>query len=97
MLARGKALRGTRFDLFGYSAERQAERRLMADYEALIDHLLSLLDRDNLKDATAIAAMVLEVRGYGHVKEQAMEAYAPAVAQALARFEAEREPLRQTG
>ena len=32
MLARLKGLRGTRFDLFGRSAERRMERRLIADY-----------------------------------------------------------------
>src|SRR5262249_3333861 len=33
ILARLKGLRGTPFDMFGYSAERREERRLIADYE----------------------------------------------------------------
>ena len=34
LLAALKGLRGTPFDLFGYSAERRMERRLLAEYEA---------------------------------------------------------------
>jgi uncharacterized protein DUF6537 len=37
LLARLKFLRGTAFDRFGYSAERQTERRLIDEYLALID------------------------------------------------------------
>ncbi len=32
-LAKFKFLRGTAFDAFGYTAERQTERRLITDYE----------------------------------------------------------------
>jgi indolepyruvate ferredoxin oxidoreductase len=95
LLARGKALRGTRFDPLGYTAERKNERRLIADYEALVDRLLKRLDSRNFSQAKEIAAMVLEVRGYGHVKEQAMAAYEPAVTQALAAFEEEHSPALQ--
>ena len=39
LLARLKGVRGTAFDLFGRTAERRMERRLLADYEALVDEL----------------------------------------------------------
>src|SRR3546814_9371455 len=41
VLAKLKGLRGTPFDIFGYSAERKAERRLIADYEAVIGEVLA--------------------------------------------------------
>ena len=37
LLAKLKGLRGTAFDIFGYSEERRTERRLIGDYEALLD------------------------------------------------------------
>ena len=43
LLARLKRLRGTPFDVFGYSRERRIERRILADYEALIEELLASL------------------------------------------------------
>lgn len=89
LLAKGRRLRGTRFDPFGYTAERKTERRLIADYEAMVDRLLARLSPANLAEAARIAALVLEVRGYGHVKEQAVAAYEPAVAAAIAAYEAD--------
>ena len=42
LLARAKRLRGTAFDVFGRTAERRMERRMMADYESLLDRLIAL-------------------------------------------------------
>ena len=39
LLARLKGLRGTAFDPFGRSAERRMERRLIAEYETVLDEL----------------------------------------------------------
>ncbi len=39
-------LRGTALDLFGYTAERRTERKLITDYEALLETLLRDLTRD---------------------------------------------------
>ena len=44
LLARLKGLRGTAWDPFGRSEERRTERRLIADYEAVLDELLAKLD-----------------------------------------------------
>ena len=68
LLARGRTLRGSVLDPFGYTAERRMERRLITDYKQLIDGLLTTLDRDNHAQAVRIAKMALEVRGFGHVK-----------------------------
>ena len=69
-LSRMKGLRGTPFDPFGYTAERRMERRMIDDYRAVLDRLLAGLTANNRDEAARIAAMILEVRGYGPVKEQ---------------------------
>ena len=89
ILAKGRRLRGTALDPFGYTAERKTERRLIGEYEELLDHLVLRLSSDRLPQAVRIAELVLEVRGYGHVKEAAIEAYEAALPEALAAFEAD--------
>ncbi len=68
-LAKLRALRGTRFDVFGYSAERKREVRLIADYEALVEELLGRLSPDNHALAVELASIPEHIRGYGHVKD----------------------------
>ena len=43
LLAKGKRLRGTAWDVFGYSAERKLERQMIADYERLLDEIAQRL------------------------------------------------------
>jgi indolepyruvate ferredoxin oxidoreductase len=69
LLARLKFLRGTAFDLFGRLAERRTERALIAEYEALVDELLSRLASENHALAQEIAALPDAIRGYGHIKD----------------------------
>jgi indolepyruvate ferredoxin oxidoreductase len=73
LLAGGKRLRGTRFDLFGRSAERKAERALLADYEATIETILKNLSADRHERAVVLALWPEGVRGFGHVKAPTME------------------------
>jgi indolepyruvate ferredoxin oxidoreductase len=68
LLSKLKGLRGTVFDVFGYSDERRTERRLIADYESTVDELLARLDRDNRALAVEIASIPEHIRGFGHVK-----------------------------
>ena len=75
LLAKLKGLRGTKFDVFGYTQERQAERAMIADYRTTIEQLLSNLTADSLDTAIAVANLPEKVRGFGHVKEKAMQAY----------------------
>ncbi|MDD9926391.1 MAG: indolepyruvate ferredoxin oxidoreductase family protein, partial [Rhodospirillaceae bacterium] len=70
--ARMKGLRGTAFDLFGYSEERKTERRMIGDYEAMIEEILGGLSHDNHALAVEIASLPEGLRGYGHVKERHM-------------------------
>ena len=67
-LAALKPLRGTAFDIFGYTEERRTERRLIADYEAVIEEIVRTLTSDNHASAVALAAVPEKIRGYGHVK-----------------------------
>lgn len=75
LLAKGRKLRGTRLDLFGYTTERKAERALLEHYERLIGEVTLALRSDNLPSAAKVLARVGEVRGFGPVKEKALEAY----------------------
>jgi len=73
MLARLKKLRGGRFDIFGYTAERRMERQLIRDYEEQLEEILTHLTPGNLSDAVALAALPEQIRGFGHVKMRHVE------------------------
>jgi indolepyruvate ferredoxin oxidoreductase len=69
LLARLKGLRGTPLDIFGRTAERKMERALIKQYEADMKAVLPKLD-DNTRDAiVALAALPLDIRGFGPVKQ----------------------------
>ena len=74
VLAKFRFLRGTALDPFGYNAERRTERRLIADYEALIGEIEEKLSADTHAVAVTLAAIPEKIRGYGHVKEKSLEA-----------------------
>ena len=73
LLAAGKRLRGSWLDPFGRSAERRMERRLLAEYFAALDEIVTRLTPANHADAIALAAYPEKIRGYGHVKEEAVQ------------------------
>ncbi|HEX9448129.1 MAG TPA: DUF6537 domain-containing protein, partial [Dongiaceae bacterium] len=73
LLARFKGLRGTALDPFGRTSERQLERQLIADYEALIATLIDGLTADNHRIAVRLADLPQQIRGFGHVKLAAIE------------------------
>jgi indolepyruvate ferredoxin oxidoreductase len=72
VLARMRFLRGTAFDIFGYSAERGLERDLIAGYEKDVAHILSILSPLTLDTSIEILSLPDRVRGYGPVKEKAV-------------------------
>ena len=74
-LAKLKMLRGTVLDPFGRGEERQAERRMIVEYEAQIEDILKSLSAANLALAVELAALPDMVRGFGHVKERNMRLY----------------------
>jgi len=74
VLAKFKVLRGTPLDIFGYSEERRTERKLIADYEALLEKLMAELTPDNHQTAVALASIPEKIRGYGPVKARHLTA-----------------------
>ncbi len=75
LLAACRGLRGTWADPFGRTAERRMERRLIADYEALVARVLDRLTAGNHAAALAALGLADAIRGYGPVKEAAIAAY----------------------
>ena len=86
ILARFRRLRGTRFDIFGMTAERRMERALIAEYEENIDILLDHLSLHNIDLAIEVVNEYLEIRGYGPVKEEAAEKARDRIAAKLAGY-----------
>ncbi|MCC2955188.1 indolepyruvate ferredoxin oxidoreductase family protein [Massilia sp. IC2-477] len=74
VLAKLKGLRGTPFDVFGYTAERRTERALIGEYRQTVEALLPKLTPENVAQAVAIASIPEDIRGYGHVKERHLKA-----------------------
>ena len=71
-LANLKHLRGTKWDVFGRTAERKMERELIDNYRSLLDRLVDGLNKDTHAEAARIAGLVMEIRGFGPVKEEAV-------------------------
>ena len=69
-LSRLRFLRGTVFDVFGYSEERRTERQLATDYRASISSALPALGLgdDGARLLLALALLPERIRGFGHVK-----------------------------
>jgi len=83
LLARFKGLRGTAFDPFGYTAERKMERALIGWYEGLVEELLARLTTRGPDALATIAALPMDIRGYGPVKDAAVERVKAAAEQRL--------------
>ncbi|RWC74608.1 MAG: indolepyruvate ferredoxin oxidoreductase family protein [Mesorhizobium sp.] len=73
VLAAMKGLRGTAFDLFGYTAERRMERQLLAQYEADLQLVANSLAPGKIEAATALVSVPALIRGYGHVRRASAE------------------------
>jgi indolepyruvate ferredoxin oxidoreductase len=86
VLARLKGLRGTAFDPFGRSEDRKLERRLIVEYETLLEEIVAGLSAENHATAVALAALPEQIRGYGHVKEANVERVRPRQDELLASF-----------
>jgi indolepyruvate ferredoxin oxidoreductase len=70
LLAKVKFLRGTALDPFGYSVERRTERKLIEDYEAMLEEVFANLTPENHHLAVGLAAIPEKIRGFGHVKQR---------------------------
>ena len=81
LLAGLKNLRGGALDIFGYSAERKQERKLITDYEQDIEQLFDAVNTDNFDLSVEIAGLPQKIRGFGHVKQASIESVAETRAQ----------------
>jgi indolepyruvate ferredoxin oxidoreductase len=86
LLARMRWLRGTALDPFGMSAERRRERRLVEDYFALVALFCETLTDERMETALELARLPEKIRGYGHVKEKAMDVADERRAQLMAQY-----------
>ncbi|MFF5033956.1 indolepyruvate ferredoxin oxidoreductase family protein [Nocardia salmonicida] len=75
VLAKGKFLRGTMLDPFGYAHVRKVERELLAHYTDMVRRLADGLTTENYDTATAAAALTDVVRGYEDIKLGNVELY----------------------
>jgi indolepyruvate ferredoxin oxidoreductase len=88
LLAKMRGLRGTAFDVFGYSAERRMERALIGEFEAAVGAVLGGLTVDNIDAASKIIGLYTDIRGYGPVKQEALEKVRPQIEQAMIEYTA---------
>jgi len=72
VLAKLKGLRGSVIDIFSYSNERKAERKLIADYELLVEDLIANTNAANYDTAVDLASVPEHIRGFGHVRHAHM-------------------------
>ena len=73
LLAKGKFLRGTPLDLFGYTAERRSERRWAKEVRATLLDVAKGLSVANIDQAEELLSLPQKVRGYGHIRAQKMD------------------------
>ena len=92
-LAKLKGVRGTALDIFAYTQERRAERKLIADYETMLAEVLGKLTPDNHHVAVGLAAIPEKIRGFGHIKIRNLAAAKADEAALLERFRAGPTPL----
>jgi indolepyruvate ferredoxin oxidoreductase len=88
LLRHGRLVRGTVLDPFGWQEDRRLERRLVAQYEADIDHALARLRPDLLDTAAELAELPLDIRGFGPIKRASTEAAEARRKALLARLDA---------
>jgi indolepyruvate ferredoxin oxidoreductase len=75
VLARGKFLRGTRFDPFGYAHVRRVERALVRNYVDFVQHEVETLSPESYTHAVRVALLPDQVRGYEQVKLGSVKRY----------------------
>ncbi|MEO0360697.1 MAG: DUF6537 domain-containing protein, partial [Pseudomonadota bacterium] len=94
-LAKMKHLRGTKWDVFSYSEERKGERAMIDAQEALLAELIRDLKPENHATAVQLAALPLDVKGFGHVKEANAKAVEARRAELLTEFRSGGTPALQ--
>jgi indolepyruvate ferredoxin oxidoreductase len=72
LLAAGKFLRGTPFDLFGYARHRREERELIGWYRDLVTQLAPDVNKDTASEIRAILSAPDQIRGYDEIKSRSI-------------------------
>ncbi len=86
VLARLRFARGRWFDPFGHTAERRMERRLIVEYESMVEELVRGLDAAGHALAVELASSAARLRGFGHVKQASEHSFRSHVDPLLARW-----------
>jgi indolepyruvate ferredoxin oxidoreductase len=81
-------LRGTPLNIFGYARVRRLERRLIGEYQQLIESLLADLNEVNYPIAVQIAELPDLIRGYEDIKLASVDDFRRRVQVLLAEFQA---------
>lgn len=81
-----KRVRGTLADPFRWAEVRKVERAMIPEYEQAVDSLCAGLTNANLDEATEIAALPDQVRGYEDLKLRRAVAYRDELTRRIARF-----------
>jgi indolepyruvate ferredoxin oxidoreductase len=83
LLARGRILRGTAFDPFGYAELRRIERELPDEYIAALDRKLDHMTSSTLDRVVTLAELPGQIRGYEDLKLERVASYRGALKRAL--------------
>ncbi|MGZ9899931.1 indolepyruvate ferredoxin oxidoreductase family protein [Shewanella gaetbuli] len=75
LLSGFKSLRGSAFDVFGYTEERKLERQLIKQYQDDIQQVMLLMSKGtvDMDSVQKLLSLPSEIRGFGHVKLAAIE------------------------
>ncbi len=73
VLAKLKGLRGTVWDVFGYSLERKTERKLIHTYFDVCEEVMTNLKPENYDVAIDLLKFPEMIKGYGPIKERNVE------------------------
>ena len=84
VLARLRFLRGTPLDVFGMTAERRMERALISEFEAQVDTFLQGPDAQSAERLRDVCRWYGDIRGFGPVKDAAVERVRAKLAQRAA-------------
>jgi indolepyruvate ferredoxin oxidoreductase len=85
-LRAAKRLRGTPLDPFRFAEVRRVERAMIPEYVRAVETLCGRLTVTNLAEATAIALLPDQVRGYENIKLPRAERYRAELAARIAEF-----------
>ncbi|MEX2129843.1 MAG: DUF6537 domain-containing protein, partial [Pseudohongiellaceae bacterium] len=92
-LAKLRFLRGTVFDPFSYLPERREERNTLFEFESLLNEIGAEVNERNYQSAVELAALPLQIRGFGHIKSANLAQVRVRQANLLRQFRGELLPL----